>query len=329
MKNKLSAIGIDVAKATLSICFHYDNGSEKILNIRNTDTDMKRLILPKMKNFKGKIVMESTSHYHWTPSIILTDNDYDVYVVNPLLAKQYVSGNIRKIKSDPADASALARMARVADNLPKPFKKSRKSLFLRKKLGLLASLSKEVQAIKANLKSLKEAQVLLDEKGSIVIKKLEESIKMIEKQMRELENECVKEMKKDRSQEKKMELLTSIPGVSEFAATLCLHWFNLSKDISFSSWIAYAGLDISVRESGTWRGKCRLTKRGNAFLRKRLYSCAWGAWRNDSDFEKYYLKLKEEGRSHKEILVIIARKIVRIAFMVLKNNKPYDSALCF
>ena len=161
MGKETIAVGIDVAKATVSICFHHRDGSEKVLSIRNSNTDMQKELLPRLKHFTGRIVMESTGHYHWTTALILAEEGHRVYVVNPLLAKQYVSTNIRKIKSDPADASALARMARVADNLPAPFSVSKQSLWLRKKLGLIASASKQVQALTASLKSVREAQELV------------------------------------------------------------------------------------------------------------------------------------------------------------------------
>jgi len=329
MKKNIESIGIDVAKATLSICLHHQDGSEKVLSIRNSNTDISRRLLPRMKEFKGRIVMESTGHYHWTPALILTEKGFNVYVVNPLLAKQYMSTNIRKIKSDPADASALARMARVADNLPKPFTKSPESLWLRKKLGLIATLSKQVQALQAGLNSAKEAKKMVNGTNSEVIAKLEETILIFRKQMKALEVECVAEMKKESQMKKQMELITSIPGISEFVATLCLHWFDQSKGVTAKSWIAYAGIDISVRESGTWKGQCRLTKRGNAFLRKRLYSAAWGAWQTNEDFKNMYTSLRAEGRPHIEALTIISRKQIRIIFSVLESQTSYTASKCF
>jgi Transposase and inactivated derivatives len=326
---RVVAVGIDVAKATLSICFHYQKGNEKVLGIRNTNTDITKKLLPQMSGSSGKIVMESTGHYHWIPALILSEAGFNVYVVNPLLAKQYTTGSVRKIKSDPADAKALARMARVADNLPHPFSDSPKTLWLRKKLGLLASFSKQVQALTANLKSVKEGQEMVGGVESAVVSQIEQTVKTLKQQMKKLEEECVLEMKKDKDLSKKIDLLCTIPGISEFTSLLCLHWFNNSEGATAKSWIAYAGLDISVRESGTWRGTCRLTKRGNAFLRKRLYSAAWGAWRNDENFAKYYDELRNQDRCFRESLLIISRKLIRTAFSVLETGIPYDAKKCF
>ncbi len=324
-----TAVGIDVAKATLSVCVLYPDGHEQALTIRNIDTDINKKLLPSLYHYTGKVVMESTGHYHWKSAMILKEFGCDVRVVNPLLAKQYTTGNIRKVKNDPIDAQGLARMARVADNLPSPFSDTQESLWMRKKLGLLASLNKHVQGINASLASTEEAQGIVSGEDSVLVSQIKGTLKTLRLTMSKLENECVRETMKDPVLAEKMKLLATVPGLSPFAASLCLHWFTDDTVTSPKSWIAYTGLDISVRESGTWRGKCRLTKRGNTYLRKRLFSSAWGAWMNDAQFKAYYEALKEEGRPHTECLLILARKIVRISFMVLKNNTPYDSTKCF
>ena len=324
-----TAVGIDVAKATLSVCVLYPDGKEHALTFRNIDTDINKKLLPSLYHYTGKVVMESTGHYHWKSAMILKEAGCDVRVVNPLLAKQYTAGNIRKVKNDPIDAQSLARMARVADNPPSSFSDTPESLWMRKKLGLLASLNKHVQGINSTLSSTEEAQGIVSGEDSAVVTEIKETVKTLRLTMTKLEKECVRETMKDPVLKEKMKLLATVPGLSPFVSALYLHWFTDESVKNPKSWIAYAGLDISVRESGTWRGKCRLTKRGNAYLRKRLFSSAWGAWMNDPQFKAYYDELKEEGRPHTECLLILARKIVRISFMVLKNNTPYDATKCF
>ena len=117
-KQHYVAVGIDVAKATLSVCLRSREGKETALMIRNTKTDINKKLISKLHGFDGKIVLEATNHYHWLTALILARKGYNVHAVNPLLAKQYTSGNIRKVKTDKADAAGLARMAQVADNLP-------------------------------------------------------------------------------------------------------------------------------------------------------------------------------------------------------------------
>ena len=56
-----------------------------------------------------------------------------------------------------------------------------------------------------------------------------------------------------------------LPGVSAYLAGI-LNLFMENEVRSIKSWIAFAGLDI--KQSGNWQGRSRLSKRGNAYLRK-------------------------------------------------------------
>lgn len=283
MKNiyTASAVGIDVAKATLSVCFRSGKGTERALTLRNIEADIKGKLLPHLFDYQGKIVMESTGHYHWLAMLVLKEAGLDVRIVNPLLAKQYTTGNIRKVKTDPADAASLAR--------------------------------------------LEEANEILGIKDSPAEQEIEKAVCVLRRSLVHLEREFTEDSRT--SDEATVGLLASIPGVSDFCAAMALHWFNPSLGTTPKAWIAYAGLDVSSRESGTWRGQCRLTKRGNNYLRSRLFSAAWGAVMNDDDMKTYYDSLKEQGRSHVEALIIIARKIVRIMFMILQTKQVYDPSL--
>jgi len=321
-----TAVGIDVAKATLSVCIRCREGNERALLIGNIDADIRKKLIPRLAGFSGKIVMESTGHYHWLASLILSESGFDVRVVNPILCKQYTSATIRKVKTDPADASGLARMAELADNLPTSFTLTPQRLHARKKLSIMGSLKRQLQAMSASLNALQEANGILKIGDSPAEKELLKITTTLRRSLAHLEAEFVRDAKKDATQAKRLELLESIPGVSPFCAALSLHWFEAAPSRNPKSWIAYAGLDVSSRESGTWRGKCKLTKRGNNYLRGRLYGSAWGAVMNDPQMKSYYELLRKQGRAYVESIVIIARKIVRIMFMVLRNNAPYDAS---
>ena len=130
------------------------------------------------------------------------------------------------------------------------------------------------------------------------------------------------------SSTERVQRLQSLPGYSALVSQLVVTF--LRTDVaSAKSWQAYVGLDISVKQSGTYRGRGRLTKRGNPYLRKRLYCAAWGAYMHYPEVRRYYDWLKEKGRTHKEALVIIARKLLGMAFALLKNKTTYDPEQAF
>ena len=324
IRTEVSAVGIDVAKATLSVCLRSREGGEDALTIRNIETEIKEKLMPRLMGYRGKIVMESTGHYHWLTALRLAEAGFDVRVVNPLLAKQYTAGTIRKVKTDPADAAGLARMAAVADNLPPQFLSTRAQLQSRKKLAVIASMTHQLQALHAALASMREANAVLGVADSPAEQEVGNAVAMPRRAVMHLEQEFVRESGRVPETAARAALAASIPGVSPFCAHLAVHWFDRVRGDTAKAWIAFAGLDISSRESGTWRGRCHLTKRGNGYLRRRLYSAAWGAVMHDAQMKTYYDALRAQGRVHVEALVIIARKIVRTMFMVLATGLPYD-----
>ena len=322
-KQNYVAVGIDVAKATLSVCLRSREGKETALMIRNTEADINKELISKLNGFNGKIVLEATNHYHWLVALLLAHRGYNVHAVNPLLAKQYTSGNIRKVKTDKADAAGLARMAEVADNLPPPFTLSRETLAMRKKISCIALLGDQIQAMQSSLKQFQESKAILGYALTKGERALQKTLVTLRRQRKALEEEVVRE---STVAPEAVTRLDGIPGVTPFVSSMILHQFMLRPEHTAKSWIGFAGLDISSRSSGTWKGRCKLTKRGNNFLRRRLFSAAWGAVMNDASFKSYYDALRVQGRSYVETLLIIARKLVRIMFHLMKSGQSYDPA---
>jgi transposase len=323
----VAAVGVDVAKATLSVFLRAPDGTGEALSLRNTDADARRLAA-RLAGFSGRIVMESTGHYHWRPALALSGAGLDVRVVNPILSKKYTAGTVRKVKTDPADASALARMAHLAgDDLPPRFAMGAPALALRKRLSAAACARTQLQALRASLRSLAEARESVGVRApSPAERSLSAAADALDGSVSEMEAEfaAAAELVADRDA---VAAIDSIPGVTRLCALVALHWLSPGNGAGPKSWVAFAGLDVSSRESGTWRGKCRLTKRGNADLRRRLYSAAWGAAMPDGPFRDYYLGLKADGHPHVEALTIVARKIVRLMHMAATTKAHYDPSL--
>jgi transposase len=89
--------------------------------------------------------------------------------------------------------------------------------------------------------------------------------------------------------------------------------------------VAYAGLDITVKESGKWRGQRKLSKRGSGELRRTLYLTAMRCVRREgSAFGAYYTALGARGLKGKAALVAVMRKMLVVAYHLLKSGDGYD-----
>jgi transposase len=89
--------------------------------------------------------------------------------------------------------------------------------------------------------------------------------------------------------------------------------------------IAYAGLDLEVKQSGKWKGKTKLSKRGSGRLRRILYLAAVRSVRlKGSAFGAYYRRLVARGMKRGAALVAVMRKMLTVACRLLKTQEPYD-----
>ncbi len=89
--------------------------------------------------------------------------------------------------------------------------------------------------------------------------------------------------------------------------------------------VAYAGLDVTVRESGKWKGQRKLSKRGSGALRRTLYLAALRCVRQEgSAFGAYYRALGARGLQGNAALVAVMRKMLVVAYHLLRSGETYD-----
>jgi transposase len=122
------------------------------------------------------------------------------------------------------------------------------------------------------------------------------------------------------------ELLDSIPGIGETTAALLLSELtDITQYSSACQVAAYAGLVPRERQSGTSvRGRPRLSKIGNARLRRALYFPAITALRCSPFFQQWAEGLQERGKSKMSVICAVIRKLVHVAYGVLKSGKQFD-----
>jgi len=121
--------------------------------------------------------------------------------------------------------------------------------------------------------------------------------------------------------------LTSVKGIGPvYAAGLLAEIGDVNRFDSQASLAKYAGLVWNQHQSGDFEAQTtRLIKSGNRFLRYYLLEAANSLRRCDAEFKRYYdLKYREVNKfQHKRALALTARKLVRLVFRLLKDNRLY------
>jgi len=120
--------------------------------------------------------------------------------------------------------------------------------------------------------------------------------------------------------------LQTIPGVGPMvAATLITEIGPIENYQSAKQALKFAGLNIVGKQSGEYQGIRVIAKMGNALLRTALYHAALVAAHSDSPMGRWYkTKVGEKSVKKKKILIALARKILRIAFRIMKTGRPYQ-----
>jgi transposase len=118
----------------------------------------------------------------------------------------------------------------------------------------------------------------------------------------------------------------SLIGIAETTAALLLSEMrDITQYRSARQVAAYAGLVPRERQSGSSvRGRTRLSKIGNARLRRALYFPAITALRCSEFFQSWAKGLQERGKSKMSVICAVMGKLVHVAYGVLKNGKEFD-----
>lgn len=87
--------------------------------------------------------------------------------------------------------------------------------------------------------------------------------------------------------------------------------------------LAYAGCEPRVRESGKWKGRTKMSKRGSPSLRNALYLMAGTIRLHTSSFNAVYKRQIAMGKHHNVALSHVVRKIVEVMCGMYKSNSLF------
>jgi transposase len=153
------------------------------------------------------------------------------------------------------------------------------------------------------------------------IKQIIAQINFIEEQLKELETEISNLLHKTNT------IITTITGIGDVLGAIIIGEIgDISRFEKASQLVAYAGLDVAVRQSGDFEGtKTKISKRGSPYLRRAIWLAATVAAFKDPALSVYYQSLRARGKHHLTAIGAVARKMCNIIFAVLRDNKPYVS----
>ena len=122
-----------------------------------------------------------------------------------------------------------------------------------------------------------------------------------------------------------LKILTSVKGIGKVTAIQFLAEIgSISYFESPKKLIAFMGIDPTVYESGQFKGKSRLSKRGNKHLRRIIWLMAHKIVRFNSIFKKYFQKRLSQGLPFKKAIFAVAHKLVRVLYALLTKKMFFN-----
>lgn len=262
----------------------------------------------------------------------------EVHLAHPQKVKAIAEA---KIKTDKVDARVLAHLLRT-DLLPEAYVASPRAREVRSVLRQRMFLVRVRTMVKNRIRGMldrypelhpsRPTQELFGVKGlawmrQVAVKAtdrqmLDEALKLLEELDQHIaeSNELVEELARE---DKRVELLKTIPGIGNFFAVLIAYEVDdIHRFAQEKKFFSYLGLIPSTYASGGRTFHGRLTKQGNKYLRWALVEAVWPAIRTDSQVRSYYERI----RAHKgpnPAKVATARRLATIVYRVLSQRRPY------
>lgn len=308
MQDDLVFVGADVAKADLAIAIWPTTKQLTLGNDRASISRWLRTLRP------GSLVaMESTGRYHQLLAQLAIQAGMRVYILNARDVYFYAKALGVRGKSDASDALVIARyLAQHHPQLHAWMPGTAAQQRLQEMLRRRAVIERHLSAIDDSLDGvadLAQQRTALASYAGNLLAEVEQKIQAL--------IACDIEMRQRQQQ------LQTITGVGPLISAVLVALLSRIEFANVGALIAYSGLDPRPNDSGSRRGRRALTKRGPASLRKMMWLAAFSASHSKA-FAAHYQGIKARGFSGTEALVILARKLLRIAWAVWKTGQPFD-----
>ena len=309
-----AVLGIDISKSAFDVCLVVGDEAQAG-KFDNSATGYKQLKkwLKSRKVRQVHACLEATGPYTEKLCYFLHKEGHLVSVVNPLRVKRHGESDLRRNKTDKTDARLIADFC------------------LKKKTGLWEPPSEEVlylQSLTRRIDSLEKMRRMemnrLEAAPDLVRSSIERMISSFDEEIKELEGQIRKHFDDHPDLKHKKDLLESIPGIGEKTAQLLLSEIRFESYESARQVAAQAGVTPFREQSGKTLNKTRLSRIGNPRLRNALYFPAMTATRYNETIRLFAERLRSNGLKPKQIVCAAIRKLLHIAFGVIKNNRPYD-----
>lgn len=305
-------VGVDVSKDRLDV--HVLPGGESFRVAR--DGEGIAALAERVQALSAAlVVMEATGGFETVVAAALAAAGLPLAVVNPRQIRAFAQALGKRAKTDPLDAEVIARFGQALEPQARavPDEAART-------LGEL--VARRRQLVEMMVAERNRRRRLVQPR---LIKSIERVLAALQQELTALERDIDQTIRSSPVWLEAEELLTSVPGVGDKTARTLLAEMPELGRLDRRQVAALAGLAPYNRDSGRFRGQRRIGG-GRAPVRTALYMAATVAARHNPALKAFSEKLRKAGKTPKQALIAVARKLLTILNAILRDRQPWQPA---
>ncbi len=336
MKLIKKVIGVDISKDSFTIRFgtldiEMKQYITKPFTFKNNLAGFNQLLktISKVHYFNSEdlsskdipvwFVMEATGVYYENLAYFLIKNKFSLSVVLANKVKNFSKTLENKSKTDDIDAAiqtqfGLEKTLKAWDPPSEVFKE-------------LKELTREYSSIKNSITRIKNqlhAKNYSYKANKETVKRLNQHKKFLQQQLKQVNKQIKDLVKSDNELFERINTVATIKGVGVMTVIKIVAETDGFALINNKNQIAsYAGYDIVQDQSGTHKGKTRISKKGNAEIRSALYMPALSAVKHNVKAKQLYIRLCKTKANKKIALIAVARKLLLLIYCLWRKNEKF------
>jgi transposase len=313
--------GLDVGKSCHQLAIVSAGGGgggagEPLLQrpIPNTPEGLADLVRLCQEHRVGLVVMEATGRLELDPASALWNAGIAVSIISPAQSSAFAKALATPAKTDRLDALLLARFAQKIQ--PDP-------------TAPPSALDRELRELAARRRQLtgllvQEKTRLQQARSTMVRHSIQRVIAELQKQLNDVDDHLERQLANDPKLNEAVQLLASVPGISNTSATQLLIALPELGTLNRRSAASLAGLAPFAHDSGALTGQ-RHIRGGRSAARTALFMPMLSAIRYNPIVKAFYQHLLAAGKRRMVALVACMRKLLGILNSMLKQRKDWDT----
>jgi len=323
-------VAFDVAQNELVVTLGrvYDDVSQELVaskTFANRQGGFKALLLWIKRFFDAELqtlyVMEATGVYHESLAYFLDDQGFWVSIVLPNKISSYMRTLQVKTITDKTASQAICSFG-----MDRKLPRWKRPVDTYKKLRQLTRERHQIVDQRTVALNQMHAQKAQAEPCPSSLQRTKKLIEFLSRQEKQIIVEITELVKQGGEVKRAVGLISSITGVGELTAATVLgetNGFDLIK--SKKQLTSYAGLDVVEKQSGTSvKGKAKISKRGNKYLRRAMHLPALTAIGHDERFKALFARVVAKHGIKMKAVVAVQRKLLEMTYTIFKTGMSYD-----